>query len=216
MDPIVCTYVVEEPIFSEAAGFKLAAAMGSKWLETNAEDPLLAEWLDSGYRKHLRRAKASVFKRLIEEIPGTVVTDDRGARLWASPLTRATKIPNLVKRLQMSNFSFRTVEPLTSLMLQDDSVQIVVDRNLDMSFGKAGIAVAHASQNLTLALRELDPTSLDIWRSRGYPVLPFRGEFLKGDEPTAIVEDHGLTEVEAGAITAKAFFVHRRHTIEKD
>jgi peptidyl-tRNA hydrolase len=199
-DPIVCTYVLEESGYTENSGLALAATMGADWLHFNQNDPLFEEWLASGYRKHFRRAKPAVFQRLIEDFPGTVRSAGGSARLWASPLTRSEEIPKFVKRLQMSNFSFAD----SALEYRQAPVTVRVNEKLEMSFGKAAVAAAHASQNLALKLKAEDSALLDIWRSTGYAVEASRGPFVETTNPTGVVEDFGITEVPAGSITAQA------------
>lgn len=204
MDPIIATYVIEETGFSEPRGLSLAATMGAHWLNANENDPLLEEWLASGYRKHFRRAKTSVFERLISEVPG-VVTFDGKTRLWASTLTRSEDTPKLVKRLQMSNFTLSEAE--VDPDSDESPVQVIVNDELGMSFGKAAVAAAHASQNLALLLKAESPQRHDIWREMGYRTVVSRGKFSEDHVFIATVEDFGLTEVAAGSVTAQAFII---------
>lgn len=205
MDPIVCTYIIEDSGFSEPEGLALAGSMGAYWLSANKHDPLLEEWMTSGYRKHFRRAKPVAFEKLLTEIPGTVFSHNN-TRLWASKLTRSEAIPKLIKRLQMSNFTFTdggALETSTAL------VKVIVNESLAMSFGKAAVAAAHSTQNLSLLLESDYPELLDIWRNSGYSTLTSRGSFEVTSNPMGSVQDFGLTEVPAGSTTAQAFIINR-------
>lgn len=200
VDPLLCTYVIEESGFTEAQGLDLAASMGAYWLESNKDAPLLHEWLDSGHRKHFRRAKPNVFEKLQSELP-SVVLEQSGLRLWASPLTRFSEIPKIVKKLQMSNFSFVEDNSYISKGL----VTVRVNETLEMSFGKAAVAAAHATQELVRRLEVEDSNLLDIWKRTGYSTTVARGNLIEVSGFQSAIEDFGLTEVPAGSITAQAF-----------
>lgn len=205
MDPIVCTYVIEDTSFSESEGFSLSASMGAHWLVENSEDPLYSEWLDSGYRKHFRRAKTAAFEKLIAELPGTILVGET-TRLWASSLMRSEAIPKSVKRLQMSNF---TLALNKSEEEKEALVRVAINSELEMSFGKAAVAAAHAAQNLAIGLKAIQPASLDIWKGTGYANIATRGTIVKRSTLTGSVQDFGLTEVPAGSTTAQAFLIDR-------
>lgn len=201
MEPIVCTYIIEDTGFSEAEGLSLSASMGAYWLALNRKDLLVDEWLNSGYRKHMRRAKSSVFEKLMGEHRFTVLSGPT-TRIAALQLMRAEAIDKSIRRLQMSNFSLS--EAVKTPLLQA-LVEIVVNSELAMSFGKASVAAAHASQNLALELEILNPAFLDIWQRQGYTSRASYGLIEERNTLNSFVRDSGLTEVPEGSITAQAF-----------
>lgn len=205
MDPIVCTYVIEDTHFSESEGLSLAGTMRASWVIEQKSDPLYGSWLDSGYRKHFRRAKTAAFEKLIEEIPGMVLSSPH-TRLWASPLMGTEELPKLIKRLQMSNFTLTPNIAVTELA----PVGVVVNSELSMSFGKAAAGAAHAAQNLAIELERSYPALLDIWAKAHFATTASSGELIERDSISASVQDLGLTQVPAGSITAQAFILSER------
>ena len=201
MDSIICTYVIEDTHFSEPEGLALAGSMGAKWYFEKKSDPLYDEWITSGYRKHFRRAKPSAFNKLIQDTPGALISSSI-SRLWASNLMRSEDISSSIRRLQMSNFT------LDASQITDNAfalVEVVVNNQLEMSFGKAAAAAAHATQNLAVLLEVTNSTLLDPWRKSGFAITASRGVIVDRATPFGSVQDFGLTEVPAGSTTAQAF-----------
>ncbi len=206
LDPLICTYVIEEAQPNEEwyafeEGVSLAGVMGAQWIADRivASDHNLDSWLANGYRKHLRRAKTKDFDRLVEEVPGAVISGSYG-RLFASELHRKSETSRIVNKLQLSGFkvSERKAKQYAA------PAEITVNEELSMSFGKASIASAHAAQNLFLRYHETPSVAFTNWLNHGFASKAAQGIVEPSSVQYAQVEDFGLTEVAAGSITALA------------
>jgi len=211
MEPILCTFLLEEGDYTEQQAFQAVATAASLWLGDEHDTSLLKEWFKTGHRKHLRRAKPNQFARVLAEVDGGgLFAQSPGPRVWVSDLHRADETPKLLARQQLSGFKFTELGDADS----NAPVQVRINPELSMSFGKAAIATAHAVQNLTLKLAEEADGLLDIWAENELSVAVKRAPFEERPEFAVTIHDHGLTEVPAGSITAQAFFVDRE-TLER-
>lgn len=214
-DPYVVTYIFEEP--SDASvkwhtleqGASFAAQISAKWVSKNREklgEPAFTQWLSSGYRKHARRAKTKDFEAAVELLESTplegVVLHTPNGRIFVSLPLLNSEIPSKVKKLQMSNFKVSEVPYSANY----SPVVVIVNAELNMSFGKAVIAAAHASQLLILEEIPKNDKILSEWE-----LLNFANEVRVDSLPSdlvehyyAVVRDFGLTEVPEGSITATA------------
>lgn len=211
IDPLLVTYVIEESLgadgkwYSTVEAAELSAHGSVLWLIEHI-DRYPAEfhpWLQSGYRKHLRRAKIKDFERLIAEEKGLVVTGPRG-RLFISEIHSKSQTPKVLSRLQLSGFKPHDESPWASSF--DAPVEVILNDSLGMSFGKAVVASAHAAQQLALTLMTEDPEALNTWSLADYRVNASFGIPEVSSGKHARIEDHGLTEVPAGSVTAVANF----------
>lgn len=211
MEPILCTFILEEGDYTEQQAFQAVALAAVLWLDDEHDHALLEEWFATGHRKHLRRAKPAQFERVLNEVDGgALFADTDGPRVWVSKLHRANETPKLVARQQLSGFKFTAAgEPD-----QTAAVQVRLNPDLSMSFGKAAVATAHAVQNLSIKLAEEADELLDIWAEDELTIAVERGDFAARPEFAVAIQDHGLTEVPAGSVTAQAFFVDRE-TLER-
>lgn len=209
IDPLLVTYVIEESLgadgnwYSTVEAAELSAHGSVLWLLGHI-DSYPAEfhpWLQSGYRKHLRRAKTKDFEKLVAEQKGLVISGPRG-RLFISEIHSKSQTPKILSRLQLSGFKPQDESSWASSF--DAPVEVILNDSLGMSFGKAVIASAHAAQQLALALMAEDPETLNNWSLGDYRVNASFGTPEASSVKYARIEDHGLTEVPAGSITALA------------
>lgn len=208
VDPLLVTYVIEEASgeseewYSTEEAAELSALASADWLlEHSDPSPLnFDSWLASGFRKHLRRAKPAQFEKLIAEVKGSVIAGPYG-RLFVSEIHRRSETPKLISKLQLSGFKPREKQ---SGSASDSRVEIILNESLGMSFGKAVIASAHAAQQLALTLMSEDIENLNSWAMNGFETNVSFGNPYPSSVKYALIEDHGLTEVPAGSITALA------------
>ncbi len=201
---LVCTYVIEDNSFDEPSQLAFLASVGARWVSTVPMDEKLKRWLAEGHRKHLRRAKSKDFERL-SEVGGTFWNVGE-LRCWTSELHEAGEQDKLVKRLQLSGFRSGEEE----LKLPRTPATVIVNSELGMSFGKSGIAAAHAAQALSSKLLSSAPEIHRSWEAARAPVRVIQEPIDKAQVETlpyaSVIEDHGLTEVEPGSITAVAYW----------
>lgn len=208
IDPLLSTFVIEERLgadgdwYSTEEAAALAARVSVQLHESELKrDPaLVSEWLASGHRKHLRRAKPAQFEKLIREVPGVLLDGPHG-RLFATTLHRKSETPALVSKLQLSHFKSRVKEHPAP---ESTAVEILLNENLGMSFGKAVIAAAHVAQAMLISLGERDAREqLQRWEKDSYQV-SVRWATVDERESDVRIVDHGLTEVPSGSVTALA------------
>lgn len=207
-DPLLSTFVIEERLDSDGVWYsteeaaRLAASLSVRlYLKEIALEPeLTIEWLESGHRKHLRRAKPAQFNKLVSEVSGLVEEGPFG-RMFATDLHRKSETPALLSKLQLSHFKETLKE---SPAPSDSVVEIVLNDALGMSFGKAVIAAAHVAQAMLLSLYDNSDTErLKLWEASSYDVCVRWGNVETFESDVQIV-DHGLTEVASGSVTAVA------------
>lgn len=210
-DPFVVTYIFEEPPDADVrwhsieSGASAAAQLSALWIATRLDDGSadLGEWLDTGYRKHARRAKSRNFAKIIDNYPGEVIETIYG-RVFASEPIRFSELPQDFKREQLSNFK---VKPHRMPVGETSPILVTVNEDRGMSFGKAVVAAAHAVQNLiTQDLAHQESVELRDWAEAGFPVEVKVGALPHDmvEQTYAKVEDFGLTEVPEGSVTAIA------------
>lgn len=207
-DAILSTFVIEERLGSDGSWYsteeaaELAARLSIRlYVEILSQDlELFPEWIASGHRKHLRRAKTSQFEKVIREVPGVVIDGPHG-RMFASALHRKGETPALISKLQLSHFKESIKDHSVS---SRTLVEVVLNDKLGMSFGKAVIAAAHVAQSIFFSLRESEETErLQRWAEDDYHVSVRWGDAANIVSDARIV-DHGLTEVPTGSVTAIA------------
>lgn len=204
-DPLLVTYVIEESYgpngewYSLEEAAELSGLLSALWTIRKIHEypPEFDEWISSGYRKHLRRAKPADFEKLIAAEPGHVVQGEHG-RLYASNIHRKSETSKLVSRLQLSGFKPQEKgrEPFASM------VKVILNQELSMSFGKAVIASAHAVQLMTLRQLSEDQELLNAWAEDDYFLRAVVAPVPDDESNYVKVVDHGLTEVASGSVTA--------------
>ena len=161
----------------------------------------LEGWYDRLIRKVARRARNKAWED-VQEIPGITV-DVRGAQARAFVPSSVAEVPAAVRKLQIQGTELPPDEPGPP---DPGLPTILVDRDLEMSTGKAAAQVGHAS--MLLAARMGLPEVRD-WAARGFdlsvrevPHEEFRAHL---DAPGVVaVRDAGYTEVAPDALTVLA------------
>jgi hypothetical protein len=208
VDPLLVTYVIEEAFgengewYSTIEAAELSALASTVWLLERIDryPRNFQPWIEGGFRKHLRRAKPAQFEKLIAEVPGLVIPGPYG-RLFASEIHSKSETNKLLSKLQLSGFKAEE-KPLSNS--DAAPVEIILNEALGMSFGKAVIASAHAAQQLALSFMGEQFEDLNVWSDAGYSTAVRFGTPSPSSVKYALIEDHGLTEVPAGSITALA------------
>lgn len=199
------TLIIEEassdaPWFSleEAASF--AASSSALFYSTLRPSSLVEEWLDQGYRKHLRRAKPQKFSQVIRELPGELYNPPLRApygRLFFIGPYAQNEEATLVHKLQLSHFH-NEEHPLLPVP-EGSYAEIILNKELGMSFGKAVVAAAHCGQEL---VRRSPRKATEKWLALGAPAWSRWGSKEEISVSSIHIKDHGLTEVPPGSITA--------------
>lgn len=202
MGTVLKTYLVEDTTLPELQVLSALATVGALQATESTTSPLADQWYNTGYRKHLRRAKTGQLARVEEELSGKSYDID-GVRVWVSEISEQDDIPNMIRRQQLSGFKFDQ-----SKFLSSAPVTVRINDDLGMSFGKAGVAAAHAGQLLVLKLAAGDSPAFDMWMQAGFKTQAEYGAIDVVNFTGATVEDYGLTEVPEGSLTAQAFIAN--------
>lgn len=155
----------------------------------------LLTWYNHRIRKVARRARNSSWEQ-VQALPGVTATVGV-AQVRAFVPTAVHQVPHLIKKLQIKG----TDLPADNDLPEPDSQRglILVNKDLQMSLGKAAAQVGHATM-LHVARHEVD---LDA----GWEVREVDGQTFERYLPLAaeIVRDAGFTEVAPNSVTVAAF-----------
>ena len=166
----------------------------------------LEQWCSSRIRKVVKRAHDAKWRKLCRsmensEIPCVLIKDlDSPAAAAAFAPMRVSAQPKVLKNLQVSGLELEVSgneqkEPVPGMM------EIIVDKNLGLTSGKAIAQAGHAMQ---LALRYMDDDSFKRWMEMGYAFDVKREVILPNKQYDAVVTDAGFTEIAPGTKTAAA------------
>ena len=171
--------------------------------DASAEHRLAIDsWRTSGIRKLVRRARGLEWDRVVAD--AAVVQRSEHAQVAAFLPRPVDQVPDLIARLQISNFASPSVER----EVERSAVVQVALAPLSMSVGKAAAQAAHAAQ---LLAERLDEGRREAWRTGGWKVEilePASTEFgYLARSADVVVRDAGFTEVAPGSVTACALSV---------
>jgi len=183
-DILVQPIIISDDLSHEdAIWFGAAASIAFKYM---GEGSLIDEWLASGMRKTVRRAKKSKIKKLVDENHQFI----NSYLATASAPLRYEDFCKEVKRMQVSGTDLERIE---------DYDPVPVDKNIfvldTLTTGKAVAQAAHA-----LWMSDVDVMSED------FEVMCVSAEELAAlaaaEGVVSVVRDAGHTEVDADTLTA--------------
>lgn len=198
MQPIILRIDKEDPSTEDEGISAVARAAVIAYLQ-NPQNPEWQTWASQAFAKSVRRANPKMFAKVLEMFPEQMISEVGKAQAVGLPPLPATDLPKLIAKLQVSGTELpKSDEALVA------SVNIVLNKSLDMSTGKAAAQAAHA---LFAWLTEARPTIIEGWLKVHAPVgikqLP-RNEFdrLSAQASGPVIQDAGRTEIEPGSTTA--------------
>lgn len=164
------------------------------------------EWNETNFRKILKRMKPNQFDKIAEKTPETIDKyfyrsgSENVEVVVFEPLRKSEKIDAL-KTAQVSHFT--TVDEELSSVTKFGVPVVTLNKELNMSAGKASVAAAHALQKLREHMFVNDSLSFQMWEA--HKRIHVRWDSIdENDDSVVVIHDSGLTEVIPGSITAVA------------
>ncbi|MGZ2223648.1 peptidyl-tRNA hydrolase [Glutamicibacter nicotianae] len=198
VQPIILRIDKEDPSSEDEGLSAVARAAVIAYLQ-DPQNPDWQQWASQAFAKSVRRANPKMFAKVLEMFPGQMVSEVGKAQAVGLPPLPAADLPKLIAKLQVSG----TQLPKADEVL-DAKINIVLNKSLDMSTGKAAAQAAHA---LFAWLTEAPAESVEAWLQSHAPVgirhLPRKDfEQLSRQAAGPVIEDAGRTEIEPGSVTA--------------
>lgn len=198
VQPIILRIDKEDPSTEDEGISAVARATVIAYLQDPQNDEWQV-WASQAFAKSVRRANPKMFAKVLELFPEQMISEVGKAQAVGLPPLPAADLPKLIAKLQVSG---------TELPKSDEvlvaHVNIVLNKSLEMSTGKAAAQAAHA---LFAWLTEAQPELIENWLKSHAPVgikqLP-RAEFdkLRAKASGPVIQDAGRTEIEPGSTTA--------------
>lgn len=159
-------------------------------------------WRGNRIRKIMRRARASNWERA-QNVPGLTITY-RTASVRVFVPGVVDEAPPELSKLQIQSSPLDEPNPVEDLSpVVKPTLTVLLNPAVEMSWGKRGAQVAHASQR---CWEKMDRADRLDWNAAGRPVRVHTPTSQLWDEvlPTATTEirDGGFTEIEPGTLTA--------------
>lgn len=188
----------EDPSSEDEGLSAVARAAVIAYLQ-DPQNPDWQQWASQAFAKSVRRANPKMFAKVLEMFPGQMVSEVGKAQAVGLPPLPAADLPKLIAKLQVSG----TQLPKADEVL-DAKINIVLNKSLEMSTGKAAAQAAHA---LFAWLTEAPAESVEAWLQSHAPVgirhLPRKDfEQLSRQAAGPVIQDAGRTEIEPGSVTA--------------
>jgi peptidyl-tRNA hydrolase len=160
-------------------------------------------WTNSRIRKHARRARGAAWNACQQLDGVTAVVAGASARAFVP--TPVTKIPESLKKLQLSGSEPEQIGPRHIDSRLDGPLIVSISTDPWLSLGKAAAAAGHAAQ---IALYKMPEDRRSVWAAAGYPVVvehpqPKDWAQVQADSNVQVV-DAGFTEIVPGTVTAVA------------
>ena len=198
VQPIILRIDKEDPSSEDEGLSAVARAAVIAYLQ-DPQNPDWQQWASQAFAKSVRRANPKMFAKVLEMFPGQVVSEVGKAQAVGLPPLPAADLPKLIAKLQVSG----TQLPKADEVL-DAKINIVLNKSLEMSTGKAAAQAAHA---LFAWLTEAPAESVEAWLQSHAPVgirhLPRKDfEQLSRQAAGPVIQDAGRTEIEPGSVTA--------------
>lgn len=198
VQPIILRIDKEDPSSEDEGLSAVARAAVIAYLQ-DPQNPDWQQWASQAFAKSVRRANPKMFAKVLEMFPGQMVSEVGKAQAVGLPPLPAADLPKLIAKLQVSG----TQLPKADEVL-DAKINIVLNKSLDMSTGKAAAQAAHA---LFAWLTDAPAESVEAWLQSHAPVgirhLPRKDfEQLSRQAAGPVIQDAGRTEIEPGSVTA--------------
>ncbi|KWR72702.1 hypothetical protein RN04_05710 [Arthrobacter sp. W1] len=198
VQPIILRIDKEDPSSEDEGLSAVARAAVIAYLQ-DPQNPDWQQWASQAFAKSVRRANPKMFAKVLEMFPEQMVSEVGKAQAVGLPPLPAADLPKLIAKLQVSG----TQLPKADEVL-DAKINIVLNKSLEMSTGKAAAQAAHA---LFAWLTEAPAESVEAWLQSQAPVgimhLPRKDfEQLSRQAAGPVIQDAGRTEIEPGSVTA--------------
>ncbi|GAA3302939.1 MULTISPECIES: peptidyl-tRNA hydrolase [Glutamicibacter] len=198
VQPIILRIDKEDPSSEDEGLSAVARAAVIAYLQ-DPQNPDWQQWASQAFAKSVRRANPKMFAKVLEMFPEQMVSEVGKAQAVGLPPLPAADLPKLIAKLQVSG----TQLPKADEVL-DAKINIVLNKSLEMSTGKAAAQAAHA---LFAWLTEAPAESVEAWLQSHAPVgirhLPRKDfEQLSRQAAGPVIQDAGRTEIEPGSVTA--------------
>lgn len=198
VQPIILRIDKEDPSSEDEGLSAVARAAVIAYLQ-DPQNPDWQQWASQAFAKSVRRANPKMFAKVLEMFPEQMVSEVGKAQAVGLPPLPAADLPKLIAKLQVSG----TQLPKADEVL-DAEINIVLNKSLEMSTGKAAAQAAHA---LFAWLTEAPAESVEAWLQSHAPVgirhLPLKDfEQLSRQAAGPVIQDAGRTEIEPGSVTA--------------
>ena len=198
VQPIILRIDKEDPSSEDEGLSAVARAAVIAYLQ-DPQNPDWQQWASQAFAKSVRRANPKMFAKVLEMFPEQMVSEVGKAQAVGLPPMPAVDLPKLIAKLQVSG----TQLPKADEVL-DAKINIVLNKSLEMSTGKAAAQAAHA---LFAWLTEAPAESVEAWLQSQAPVgirhLPRKDfEQLSRQAAGPVIQDAGRTEIEPGSVTA--------------
>ncbi|WP_413454973.1 peptidyl-tRNA hydrolase [Glutamicibacter sp. FR1] len=198
IQPIILRIDKEDPSSEDEGLSAVARAAVIAYLQ-DPQNPDWQQWASQAFAKSVRRANPKMFAKVLEMFPEQMVSEVGKAQAVGLPPLPAADLPKLIAKLQVSG----TQLPKADEVLNAE-INIVLNKSLDMSTGKAAAQAAHA---LFAWLTEAPAESVEAWLQSHAPVgirhLPRKDfEQLSRQAAGPVIQDAGRTEIEPGSVTA--------------
>ncbi|MGI9605102.1 MAG: aminoacyl-tRNA hydrolase [Acidimicrobiales bacterium] len=163
-------------------------------------------WNGARIRKLVRRARASAWERA-HDAPGITV-EHGSAEVRAFVPGPMSEAPPEVAKLQIQSTAIIEPDPIDSLRpLEPDTLVLVVNPEISMSWGKMAAQTAHAGQR---AWQMVAADAGARWEGSGMPIVAIRPTPRLWDElfgrADVTIHDGGFTEIAPGTLTTIAFW----------
>lgn len=197
--PLAMQFVVRESgVFSVESMAIATATACLRMLDHAASAPELQArvdaWTSMAFRKIVRRAKGSRWDRAEDSSFPHVRSKVGDVDVLAFVPASRDALPKEISSLQVSGHKPSAQGPVA---MAHAAVEIVLNKDLGMSPGKAAAAAAHVAQ---LTRGRVD---VNAWRAAGYPMCVRIASIPRGAD--VVINDAGLTEVPSGSVTAVGF-----------
>ena len=198
VQPIILRIDKEDPSSEDEGLSAVARAAVIAYLQ-DPQNPDWQQWASQAFAKSVRRANPKMFAKVLEMFPEQMVSEVGKAQAVGLPPLPPADLPKLIAKLQVSG----TQLPKADEVL-DAKINIVLNKSLEMSTGKAAAQAAHA---LFAWLTEAPAESVEAWLQSHAPVgirhLPRKDfEQLSRQAAGPVIQDAGRTEIEPGSVTA--------------
>ena len=198
VQPIILRIDKEDPSSEDEGLSAVARAAVIAYLQ-DPQNPDWQQWASQAFAKSVRRANPKMFAKVLEMFPEQMVSEVGKAQAVGLLPLPAADLPKLIAKLQVSG----TQLPKADEVL-DAKINIVLNKSLEMSTGKAAAQAAHA---LFAWLTEAPAESVEAWLQSHAPVgirhLPRKDfEQLSRQAAGPVIQDAGRTEIEPGSVTA--------------
>lgn len=177
----------------------------------------VAAWNGARIRKIMRRARASDWERA-QSVPGlTIRRRTAEVRIFVPGVV--DEAPRALSKLQIQSTPLDEPEQVSDVATPSNpTLTVLLNPEVEMSWGKRGAQVAHAAQR---CWEKLDRGSRLDWNASNRPVRVLTPTRPLWDEllPTMAItiRDGGFTEIAPGTLTAAAaLFLPERSSREDD